>query len=248
MNLTYRGLLVIALLSQSCGGASSAARHPVALEKSEPAYCDPGRFKAHEVQAPGVDVERMHAYRIGEVVLAGLAIGNSSEAQVRKLAGAFSKAGPEAGYCTWYYNVKNAAAAKVFNYHPVEAHPKDLDPDEARELFLKLVGPNFDQDAVNQVMCAERYGYVAMGCDGQKHRGPTAFAMLLAFSGCYPEHAAEIANEVWGLNGIPASVRLSVAEAGYELGSKHAEARKRLQAKLGEGGQAESGPEQSSPD
>lgn len=247
MNTMHRSLLVLAALLQSCGGATGAPRSAIRVE-NEPAYCDPGRFRAHEVEARGVDVDRLHAYRIGGVVLAGLAIGNSSEAQVRKLAGNFSQAGPDAGYCTWYYNVKNAEAAKVFNYHPVEANPKDLDPEEARELFLKLVGPNFDQDAVNQVMCAERYGYVAMGCDGQKHRGPTAFAMLLAFSGCSPEHSAEVANELWGLNGVPASVRLSVAEAGYELGSKHTEARKRLQAKFSEGVQAESGPEQSTPD
>jgi hypothetical protein len=52
-----------------------------------------------------------------------------------------------------------------------------------------------------------------MGCDGQKHRGPGVFAALLAYSGCMPDHAAAIAYQVWGLNGVPWQTRQAIAEA-----------------------------------
>ena len=53
--------------------------------------------------------------------------------------------------------------------------------------------------------------------------------MLLAFSGCSPEHSAAIANQAWGLNFVPPGTRLLIAKKGFELGNRQPEARKALQ-------------------
>ena len=66
--------------------------------------------------------------------------------------------------------------------------------------------------------CLEESKYLAIGCHGMLHRGPSAFAMILAFSGCSPAHSLEIVNHLWGLNGVKYEVRNAIAEAGYELG------------------------------
>ncbi len=68
-----------------------------------------------------------------------------------------------------------------------------------------------------------------MGCDEMKHRGPTAFAMFLSFEGCSPEHSVEIANRLWGENGVSAATRQTVARKGFELGRQRAGIRARLQ-------------------
>ena len=210
--------------------SASAALPAADGRQEEPAWCDPAGFAAREfpVQAPGV--QRLHAFKIGGVTLVGLAVGYSPLDGVRAVAKQLSSAGPDVGYCTWYYNVNSPEAAKVFLHHPVVPNPIDLSPETASELFAKIAGPNFDQDPVSMITCAERFGYVALGCDAQKHRGPSAFAMLLAFSGCTPEHAAEIANRLWGLNRVPPEVRLAIARTGFELGNQRPASRKRLQA------------------
>lgn len=56
--------------------------------------------------------------------------------------------------------------------------------------------------------------------------------MFLAYTGCQPKNALAIANYYWGLNGVAANARLAIAEAGYALGEKETEARKRIQTLL----------------
>jgi hypothetical protein len=79
------------------------------------------------------------------------------------------------------------------------------------------------------VECAVDQGYLAVGCDGMKHRGPSVFAMFLAYSGCEAKNAAKIANKIWGLDTVPENTRLGIAKAGYELGNANPAARKALQ-------------------
>ena len=67
-----------------------------------------------------------------------------------------------------------------------------------------------------------------------KHRGPTAFGMVLAALGCSPEHAAEIVNRLWGLNDIPAENRLAAIRRAYDSGARQPELRARLQRQLPE--------------
>ena len=57
----------------------------------------------------------------------------------------------------------------------------------------------------------ERTQYFAEGCDSQKHRGPSYFAMLLAFGGCSAREATDVANAIWKLNGVPGDFRLEIA-------------------------------------
>lgn len=223
--------------------AASASAGPDAavIARGEPAYCDPEVFRHLEVPMPSAEASRLHAFRIGAVTLAGMAVGNSRVEAVEDVARELSTAGPDEKYCTWYYNVRNPEAARVFNHHPVLASPIQMRPAEATETFLQVVAPSFDQGEISVISCVERFGYVALGCDAQQHRGPTAFAMLLAFSGCTPEHAVAIVDGLWGLNGVPLEVRTAVARAGYDLGQQRPESRRRLQAKLTQPAPADAG-------
>ena len=78
------------------------------------------------------------------------------------------------------------------------------------------------------VSCAIDHGYIAMGCDGMKHRGPSVFAMLLAYSGCSAKNAATIANKLWGLNFVKEATREAIAEKAFEMGQRQPQMRAAL--------------------
>ncbi len=94
---------------------------------------------------------------------------------------------------------------------------------------MKVLENTFDKGKINFLNCAKEEKYIALGCNEMMHRGPTVFGMLLAFSGCEPEHALEIVNQTWGLNGVKRKVRLAVIRKAFELASTHPESRKQLQ-------------------
>jgi hypothetical protein len=193
----------------------------------EPMYCHPATFYRHEMKPSAeTKTKRLHLFRLGRVTLAGLSVGGSRPSEVKDLAHEFSSASQSEGYCTWYLNKGNPLARREFNWHYVD-HPGTNAEKSVRD-FEQSLGPSFDQDSVSFVSCAENYGYIAMGCDGQMHRGPTGFAMLLAFTGCTPEHSVEIADRLWGLNGVPYETRLAVAKRGFEMGAERPVSRERL--------------------
>ncbi|HVK61420.1 MAG TPA: hypothetical protein VM432_07715, partial [Bdellovibrionales bacterium] len=176
---------------------------------------------------PGI--ENHHIFRIGKLTLVGLAVGNSRFNSVEQLA-------TERGLnlsrsersCTWYMNDGNRDARANFVWRYVERPSSNAEKTVAE--YESVLQASIDQEAVNWVSCAEDHGYLAMGCDGMRHRGPTVFAMFLAFAGCNPENSVKIANSFWGLNGVSEKSRLAVAKKGYELGEQRPLSRKRLQA------------------
>jgi hypothetical protein len=195
------------------------------MSLAEPGYCDLANFRAREVKQVTGQLKRLHAYQLGSVVVAGLAVGESSASGVTKLANHFSNASAQDGYCTWYINQGNSQAEKAFNWKPVS---KPTSSSAVKEYMSKL-GPALDQNKNNMVRCAENNRYIALGCQGMKHRGPTFFGMLLAYSGCSAKSANKIVNTVWGTNGISASLRETIMQKAYELGRAHPEQSSKLQ-------------------
>jgi hypothetical protein len=223
-------LLVVAVLCRvSAGGAAEGP-------PAEPAYCDPATFSRLEVPLAKEErkhVKRLHVFRLGRVTVAGLAVGHSAPAAVRALAGRFSRAGTGERYCTWYLNDGNPEASRTFNFHYVP-NPILLDETRGPAVYLQALDSSFAADAESFLSCAEQHGFLALGCDGMRHRGPTVFGMLLAFSGCAPEHALRIANDFWDLNGVRPAVRLAIIRAAYDRGRAHPGESERLRALLAE--------------
>ena len=89
---------------------------------------------------------------------------------------------------------------------------------QIEEAFDTKKGPSF-------LSCAENRHYLALGCNSMAHRGPTVFGMLLAFSGCTPEHSLEIVNHIWGQNGVSDETRLTLIQEGATHGKTRPESR-----------------------
>lgn len=193
---------------------------------AEPAWCNPDTFARYERGNNIPYLEREHVYQIGSLTLAGLAVGRSDYRYVQSLADQYTNTEAYEKSCTWYFHEKNEDAAKAFN-HQYVSNPMLKGTSAAKE-FQAKINPLFLEGSVNFMSCAERHNFVSMGCHGMKHRGPSVFAMLLAFSGCTPEHATKIANNVWGNNFVFTSTRTAIARKGYELGNANPEDRATL--------------------
>jgi hypothetical protein len=201
---------------------------------AEPSFCVPDAFLAHETAEPGtVGIKRLRIFRFGGVVLAGMAIGESDVATVARLA---ENRGLTAAdrFCTWYVNRGNFDAERLFHqvYLP---NPSSLSPTDAAEVYGELFGASLGEGTDGVWSCLREKGFLAVGCNGQLHRGPTAFGMVLAALGCAPENAAEIVNRLWGLNGVPAESRLAAIRRAHELGARQPELRAGLQRLLADG-------------
>jgi len=183
----------------------------------EPSFCAPDVFLTHEIPEEGAEgIKRLHAYRLGAVVLAGMAIGESDAGSVSRLAERHGVTSEER-FCTWYVNKGNAEAEQRFRqiYLP---NPSSLSPDEAAGRYGEQLGPAFAEGRASIWWCLEEKGFLAVGCNGQLHRGPTVFGMVLAALGCSAEHAAEIVNRIWGLNGVPPATRFAAIKRASDLG------------------------------
>lgn len=206
----------------------------LALDSVEPAYCAPENFSKFEVPSPltgndNAGLLRMHAYRLGSTTLVGLAVGDSKTPSTQKLAQAFG--GPNIDqnkYCTWYFARSNKTALASFISHIIQ-DPFSIQVQDAPRVFMSAIQSSFFEDRnENFISCAQDYHYIAMGCTEQRHRGPTVFGMLLAFSGCKPDHAATIVNTIWGLNTLKPEVRFGGIKAAYDYGSQHPNERSHL--------------------
>lgn len=212
-------LATAALLASAAAGAAAPA---------EPAYCALAAFQSAEIPTLDKDLKRARAFRLGKVTLAGLGVGDSSSSQVIQLADKFSDAGAAQGYCTWYVNRGNPSAQKAFNWRYVEK------PKSAKVIgqYMERLAPELASSETSLLECAAEHGYVAMGCNGMKHRGPTFFGMLLAYSGCSAESSARIVNTVWGLNGVKPEVRLAIIREAREFGLAHPDQSSKLRQLL----------------
>lgn len=223
MRLIFFCLHFVLLLC--CAHAARAA--------DEPAYCRPEVFLAQEVTPEKGKADllpnRLRAFRLGKTLLVGASVFMSDA--MGELAKANSTAGPDAGFCTWYLNKGRPYSQMDFNWRYVE-NPKRMSAHSAKD-WMEELSSSFGTDPVSFVSCAERHGYIAGGCNSQSHRGPTLFGMILAYSGCSPENAAQITNSLWGLNSVSEEVRLAIIRAAYELGAAEPAYRKRLAAAFG---------------
>ncbi|MES2857316.1 MAG: hypothetical protein V4692_15710 [Bdellovibrionota bacterium] len=211
-------MMALVLLTSQLGHAAAA---------KEPAYCDPAKFAKLERGNNVPNVQRAHVYQIGSLTLAGLAVGDSDANYVVKLAEQYSKYNSREKSCTWYFNDGNDQAAEMFHQRYV-SNPALKSKKIATEYEAALKGI-FSKEETNFVSCATDHKYIAMGCDGMKHRGPSVFAMILAFSGCSAKNATKIANNVWGKNFVSASTREAIAEVGFKAGNADPAGRAALQ-------------------
>ncbi len=199
-------------------------------------------FKKHELKTNAPKTKRLRSFQIGGLELVGCAVGASDAYEIA----AFSKAPLERKYGTWYLNKGNKVAERIFNHEymagpyfgwlpwfPVKSLPNWVPLIGGEVLghkrIVKAYKKRMEKHWEEMVKCAEDFGYVAMGCDGHRHRGPSVFAAFLALSGCDPDTATDIANELWGLNGVPDFTREAIAKIGWDLGNQNPELRARLQ-------------------
>lgn len=202
-----------------------------ASQPVEPAYCNPSEFIKYEIRTPMANVvTRLATFKLGRVVFAGMGVGASRVEDVSRLAQSVNRnLDINQGFCTWFINDENPAAERTFN-HTYVRNPAKMGPTEAARNFSEVLGSSFTNRTPSFVSCAERYGYLGIGCFGQKHRGPSAFGMILAFSGCSPESASAIVNRLWGLNDVRYEVRHAIIQEGARLGVLYPEYRAKLQS------------------
>lgn len=217
-----KALLIILLSAVTITQTASA---------SEPAYCEPENFFKKEFD-PREKIWRDHAFKFGDVILLGGAIGYSNARKVREFAEENSTASAAEKYCTWYYNDANDNAAGWFNHHYV-SNPKHSTVVTGPKEYRAVLKDQFAKNKISFLSCLENHKFLMMGCDGQMHRGPSVFGMLLGFSGCSPKKALTIVNKLWGKNGVKPEVRQAIIAEGYKLGNEDPEARLRMQKALG---------------
>ncbi|RYZ82302.1 MAG: hypothetical protein EOP06_21920, partial [Proteobacteria bacterium] len=165
-------------------------------------------------------------FKIGNLTLAGLGVGESDFRYVESLANQYSKYEPSERSCVFYFNDGNQDAIEAFN-HTYLPSPV-LRTKSIAKVYKERGTPLLDETPVNFLKCAQEHKFVAMGCDGMRHRGPSMFAMLLAYAGCKPENASEIANRIWGTNHVPRSTRAAIAREGFEAGNRNPEGREKI--------------------
>jgi hypothetical protein len=196
---------------------------------TEPRFCDPNHFSEYERGNNIAQLKRVHVYQLGQLTLVGLAVGGSDYRYVQSLAKQYNVTDNKS--CTWYLNQGNPDASVAFNHYNMPA-PYFANPSIALK-YEKILKTVFDQAPNNMLECARKYHYVAMGCDGQMHRGPSVFAMYLSYAGCSAQHSMEIANKVWGANFVPKETRKAIAAVGGKFGDENPAGRAELQAIMG---------------
>ncbi len=186
-------------------------------------YCNPATFKKKEIKYKGGRVpDRLHVFQLGAVKLAGLGVGNSDTADVQKMARYYAPTLTAADkFCTFYLNDGDSGAGKAFNWYNIPNKPTGSDYNKRIKEFSAILGNVFDKSTPSFLSCAEKQKFVALGCDGMKHRGPTVFAMLLAYSGCSAANAVTIANGFWGENGITPEMRRRLSGWAIDLAKSH---------------------------
>lgn len=184
---------------------------------SEPRFCDPAKIQEYERGNNIPYLKRVHVYQFGQLTMAGLAVGDSDYRYVQSLAKQYGVDDEKS--CTWYFNSGNDDAAAAFNYYPLPA-PYFASPSIAKK-YDKILDGTFDRAPSNMLACARKYHYLAMGCDGMRHRGPSVFAAVLTYAGCTPHHAMQIANKVWGSNFVAHDTREAIAAVGAKYATEN---------------------------
>lgn len=216
-------LLFIATLFSQVGFASA----------KEPYFCSLENFKKLERGNNIPSLDRAHVYQVGKLTLAGLGVGESPVQSVKALASQYGRFSPSEKHCTFYYNDGNPEAAAAFTWRYVKTPIFFNSASALAEEYEREIGPLFDQEATSFLSCAEKHNFIAMGCDGMRHRGPTVFGMLLSFAGCSPENSNKIIKHIWGSNHVPSGTREKIMSRAYKMGAERPASRARFQAMMG---------------
>ncbi|MGE3975054.1 MAG: hypothetical protein AB7F59_11070 [Bdellovibrionales bacterium] len=203
--------IIISFLTAMIGLSASTSHG------TEPAYCNKAFFMQKKIKYKESGLERWSAFKLGRITLAGVGIGNSDSTSVAKAAEALGQVPSSDKYCSWYLNDGNTDAERLFSAIYV-SNPRGSTPQKVAKEYIQKLGSSFADAPINFMYCMEKYNYVAVGCNGNRHRGPTVFGMILSYSGCRPESAADIVNTLWGLNGVPEENRLGAIQAAHNLG------------------------------
>lgn len=201
------------------------------VSAAEPAYCNPKNFMQHEVD-PKENIWRDHAFQMGKVMIVGGAIGYSNSEKIAEFVENYSDATAADKYCTWYFNEGNDNAAAKFN-HLYVTNPKKVTPTSGAKEYRQVLKDQFAKSKTSFLSCIEKHKILVMGCNGQMHRGPTVFGMMLGFSGCSSANSLAIVNKLWGKNGVTPEVRQAIIEEGFKMGSEDPQARLRMQKAFG---------------
>ena len=210
----------------------------VSFAQATPAYCDKRTFLSSEIPLPDRLTYRGRAFRLGRATIVGLALGFSQTDEVSELARAFSPAASASnGFLTWYLSDEYVSSKERFNDFPLPSPREgDFDPADRPELvntFDRTFASMLDPSSSHSILVGlESHSYFALGCDSQRHRGPTVFGMVLAASGCTAEQSAAIVNTIWQLNGVPEDLRLEIIARAAKIGEEHPEWRERLREAL----------------
>lgn len=200
------------------------------ISTTEPAFCTPANFYRTEFAINTSGLDRAYAFKVGKLTLVGLAVGSSGKQAMVDLAQLLSdpnaRAGANEKYCTWYFNDGKPEYTRFFNWKYLDFPDGDIAP--MVELYDRDMGPVLTRSTNSFLECSERNKYLAFGCDGMEHRGPTAFAMLLSYVGCSPRNAVEIAVKYWGRNTITDEMRRAIATRAQEMSDRDPVARQRL--------------------
>jgi hypothetical protein len=206
-------------------GLSFIYSQTVFAEFQEPKWCKPSEFMKYEIPVPNTGkMKRQRAFKVDGVTLVGLAVGKSDHVAIQRLYHQLATPGADdPKYCTWYLNKGNKAAQRVFNHYPMDKPSKKAD--QAEREWVARLGNIFEKTPSNIFNCVKDDKFIAMGCQGQQHRGPTGWGMVLSYLGCSPENAERITRNLWGLNGVKAASRVAVNRGGKKIGDA---TRKRL--------------------
>ena len=159
-----------------------------------------------------------------------MAVGDSEISFVDSIAERLAQVPRSEKSCTWYMNKGNPDAEALFNHAYVPGPFPWTSKEKVADEYLEKIAPHFAENDINIVNCARKYNYVAFGCNGQKHRGPSTFAMFLAVAGCEPKNTAAIAKRIWGSNHVSSEHRTEISQRGRQLALANPAIRANLQA------------------
>lgn len=214
-------------------GCALGQKKQVTFDLSEPAFCDLETFKSKEIPVAADGLERARAFKLGQVTLVGLAVGHSEVEAVKTLANQFSTYRPDEKFCTFYLNDGNSEASEAFNHHNV-SNPLWSSPEKISTEFSDKLAGIFTTNQNNVLKCLKVHNYAAQGCDGNRHRGPSGYSMILSYAGCKPEHSVAIVDTIWPVSWwqgvVSKEKRLAIAQKAYELGEKDPAGRKEFRS------------------
>lgn len=189
----------------------------------EPVFCDVKYWNDHQV-ASNPTLTRAKTFKIGDKTIAGLGVGDSPTESVKAMS-----LSADDKYCTFYLNDGNSDAAKSFIHQNIGPNPlwPWFSGEKMDKEFLKNIGGILTSDPITVQSCLKKNKYVALGCDGMRHRGPSGFSWLLVFAGCSPKSAVGVVQKLWPVEWyrgpVSSSKRIEMVQSAVTLREQNPE-------------------------